>query len=41
MVNVIRELLLKVVKDIDDGNCDLTSSECMEVIDMLKKYTDN
>lgn len=39
MLSVIRELLLKIVDDIDTGNSNLSDEESIEVIKSLKKYT--
>lgn len=39
MLTVIKQLLLKVIDDIDAGNSNLTEEEEIEVIKMLKKYT--
>ena len=39
MLNVIKELLLKIVDDIDTGNSNLSEEESMEVIKSLRKYT--
>lgn len=39
MLSVIRELLLKIVDDIDTGNSNLSDEESIEVIKSLRKYT--
>ena len=39
MLNVIKELLLKIVDDIDTGNSNLSDEESIEVIKSLRKYT--
>lgn len=39
MIKIIRELLLKIVNDIDTGNSNLSSSECVEVLDYLTTMT--
>ena len=39
MLNVIKELLLKIVDDIDTGNGNLSDEESLEVIKSLRKYT--
>lgn len=39
MLSVIRELLLKIVDDIDTGNSNLSDEESLEVIKSLRKYT--
>lgn len=40
MLKVIRNLLLKIVDDIDVGNSNITEEEALEIIDSLKKFTD-
>lgn len=40
MLKVIKDLLLKVINDIDAGNSSLDEQEALEIIDILKKYTD-
>lgn len=40
MLKAIKDLLLKVVNDIDAGNSDIDEQEALEIIDILKKYTD-
>lgn len=40
MLKVIRELLLKIVDDIDAGNSNISESEEIEIIDCLKRLTD-
>ena len=35
MMKLIKELLLKVINDIDAGNSNLTEKECEEVLDCL------
>lgn len=40
MIKLIKRLLQKCIKDIDAGNSNLTEDESIEVLDMLKKYTD-
>lgn len=39
MLSVIRELLLKIVDDIDTGNSNLSDEESIEAIKSLRKYT--
>lgn len=39
MLSVIRELLLKIVDDIDTGNSNLSDEESIEVIKSLRRYT--
>lgn len=38
--NVIRELLLKIVNDIDTGNSNINEKEQKEIIEFLKGITD-
>nr|DAI06270.1 MAG TPA: Protein of unknown function (DUF3853) [Crassvirales sp.] len=40
MLKIIRNLLLKIVNDIDAGNSNITEGEAIEIIDNLKKFTD-
>lgn len=40
MLKVIRNLLLKIVDDIDAGNSNITEGEAMEIVDSLKRFTD-
>lgn len=40
MLNVIKNLLQKVIKDIELGNSNITETEATEVINLIKKYTD-
>lgn len=40
MLKVIRNLLLKIVDDIDVGNSNITEKESIEIIDALKRFTD-
>lgn len=39
MLRVIREILLKIVNDIDTGNTHLSAEECEELIDRLSEIT--
>lgn len=39
MLKIIRNLLLKIINDIDTGNSNLTSEECCLVIDTLNQFT--
>lgn len=40
MLNALKELLLRIVDDIDCGNSDIPDEkETLEIINMLKKYT--
>lgn len=38
MLQIIKDLLLKIVNDIDAGNCNLSDSQAMEVMEGLKKF---
>lgn len=40
MLKVIRELLLKIVDNIDVGNSNITTSEAIEIAKVLSSYTD-
>lgn len=40
MLKVIRNLLAKVVNDIDAGNSNITENEAMELAKVLQSYTD-
>lgn len=40
MLKVIRNLLLKIVDDIDAGNSNITEGEALEIVDSLKRFTD-
>ena len=39
MIRVIKELLLKIINDIDTGNSNITEEECNEIIDRLISIT--
>ena len=39
MLGVIRNLLLKIVNDIDAGNSNITEDEAAKLIDALKEFT--
>lgn len=39
MIRVIKELLLKIINDIDTGNSNITEEECNEIIDHLISIT--
>ena len=41
MLNTIKELLLKIVDNIDSGNTNISESEGIEIIKCLKELTDN
>ncbi len=40
MLEVIKSLLQKVISDIDAGNSNITEDEAMEMIKVIKSYTD-
>lgn len=40
MLNVIKQLLLKIVDDIDTGNSNLTEEELLETVSTLKRLSD-
>ena len=40
MLNIIKELLLKIIDSIDARNSNITEQEAFEVIDIIKRYTD-
>ena len=40
MIKIVRDMLASIVNDIDAGNSNLSESECSEVIDTLKRFTD-
>ncbi len=40
MLRVIRNLLVKIVNDIDVGNSNITEKEAMELTKVLQSYTD-
>lgn len=39
MLSIIRDLLLKIVADIDAGNSTLTEEEATQLVKSLKRYT--
>lgn len=39
MLKAIKDLLLKIVNDIDAGNSNITEEEGLEIISFLKEYT--
>jgi hypothetical protein len=41
MLNVIKRLLEKLLKDIDSGNSNITEEEGKQIIEMLSGITDN
>ena len=40
MLKIIKTLLEKVINDIDCGNSNITEDEAMEIIKVIKSYTD-
>ncbi len=40
MLKVIKNLLLEIINSIDAGNSNLTEEETMEIIKVIKSYTD-
>ena len=40
MLKVIRELLLKIIENIDSGNSNITEKEAFEIIEVIKNLTD-
>lgn len=40
MLEIIKNLLLKVINDIDAGNSNITESEAIEMVKVIKSYTD-
>lgn len=40
LINVIKELLLKIIDNIDAGNSNINENEAIELIDSLKRFTD-
>lgn len=40
MLRVIKDLLLKIIDDIDTGNSNIEENDALEIIDSLKRYTD-
>ena len=40
MLKVIKSLLERVINDIDCGNSNITEDEAMEIIKVIKSYTD-
>ena len=39
MLDIIKNLLLKIIDDIDQGNSNMTAEECHEKIDTLNRVT--
>lgn len=40
MLSVIRELLARIISDIDAGNSNMSEKEALELIRILREYTD-
>ena len=40
MLKIIKSLLEKIINDIDCGNSNITEDEAMEIIKVIKSYTD-
>ena len=40
MISIIKNLLLKIIENIDAGNSNITEKEAFEIIDIIKRYTD-
>ena len=40
MLKVIKDLLLKIIDNIDAGNSNISEKEAFEIIDVIKRYTD-
>jgi hypothetical protein len=40
MLKIVKNLLLKIVDNIDAGNSNVTSSEAIEIAKVLASYTD-
>lgn len=40
MLEIIKSLLLKIIDNIDAGNSNITEGEAMELIKIIKSYTD-
>jgi predicted DNA-binding transcriptional regulator AlpA len=40
MLKVIRELLLKIIENIDSRNSNITEKEALEIIEVIKNLTD-
>ena len=39
MLKIIRELLVKIINDIDAGNSNISEKEAVEIVSMLSEYT--
>ena len=40
MLQIIKRILLKIVDNIDSGNSNITSSDQLKILEVLKEYTD-
>lgn len=40
MLNIIKNLLLKIVDNIDSGNSNITEKEAFDIIEIIRKFTD-
>ena len=40
LLQIIKEQLLQVIENIDTGNSNITDDEAVEILDMLKNFTD-
>ena len=40
MLKVVRNLLQKIINDIDVGNSNITEEKALEIIELIKTYTD-
>lgn len=41
MLKIIRNLLIKLVEDLDAGNTNISEEDSLELINILQTYTDN
>jgi predicted DNA-binding transcriptional regulator AlpA len=40
MLNIIKNLLLNIIRDIDSGNSNISEKEALEIIGVIKNFTD-
>lgn len=40
MLKIIRDLLIKIVDNIDSGNSNICEEDCIKIIEALRNYTD-
>jgi predicted DNA-binding transcriptional regulator AlpA len=40
MLNIIKNLLLNIIRDIDSGNSNISEREALEIIGVIKNFTD-